>query len=389
MAEEGSASPVRVEAGEGKDDPVGLTPGFTKWLIPSATALFAVVGYIVQTAHEDVLGVGSLAHSTSTYVQAAALFFRDIVSLPIDVMLGGGGAALARQSPMLAFTLTMLALLVVTTYVPRLPAWLVRWAAPFVICVLLAVKFVNFDAPLTLVHDLVLGSDTVQVRVVEPTDPIESPPGQKGWLFSYEAGQANRLAYAIVCSHLGDGARSNQRALAGKARDLGSNDCDPDRAAQSAGSARATFCVLLLMQLVITWAAIMIIRSPQQPSHRRHLIAVFALIYGLTIPYAYGKLLRSTSFEIGKIALSHSLGMADGVESADMADRVRGLVVGQDGSGTRVLTTIPDQPCKGRSDMSSRRIVMLSLSPSQVISVGQIESRDIFEWSFASATRCP
>src|ERR1700733_2950583 len=84
-----------------------LTSDIAKWLIPSATVVFVIVGYIVQTSQEDLLGVGPISHSSTSYIEAAALFIRDLISLPLDVLFENSRALVAHWATLSVTILAM------------------------------------------------------------------------------------------------------------------------------------------------------------------------------------------------------------------------------------------------------------------------------------------
>src|SRR5436189_1154774 len=75
------------EGAEAHDaDNAALSAALAKWLIPSVAVLFGVVGYVVQFAQTDLLGVEVAERQNDAYFNSAADFFRDaavrFLSLP-------------------------------------------------------------------------------------------------------------------------------------------------------------------------------------------------------------------------------------------------------------------------------------------------------------------
>jgi hypothetical protein len=63
-----------------------LAATIAKWLIPSVSAIFIVVGYVVVQAQQNLLGVDLDNGGTSGYIIATAGFLRDICTF-IPLML--------------------------------------------------------------------------------------------------------------------------------------------------------------------------------------------------------------------------------------------------------------------------------------------------------------
>src|ERR1700683_4033991 len=81
-----------------------VTSAIAKWLIPSVTVLFVVVGYIAQTAQEGLLGLGLMDSDPNKYISSAADFFLGLIKIPTDTILdilSGNGISFAHHLPWL------------------------------------------------------------------------------------------------------------------------------------------------------------------------------------------------------------------------------------------------------------------------------------------------
>jgi len=358
-----------------------LASSVAKWFIPSASALFLVTGYIVQVSEESLLGIGGIAHTSNSYVESSAQFVRDILSLPIEILFNRPLSLFANWLSLGITVAAATSLLVSFRWRKISSTWSHR-TAPVVIVLLLGAKFLAFDAPLSLVGNIILGNAAISGLVdknltgPEKTDAINDKiQTNVKWPLSDMISRASHFATVITCSHLG----ATTLVTAGYG-----GQCDSDSASRAAAP-RAIFTVLVLMQIVVIIASVLILRSTRL-SARRAILALIGLTYVATVPYDYGKLLRSTSFDYGIVRLSTPLLPNVGVDSDLDGTIVRGLILSHDGSETRLLYVHNSgNPCGANYQ---KQIQMLSLVGSEVVSTAQIESHDIFEWSFASKPKC-
>ena len=257
-----------------------------------------------------ILGIGSISHSTNSYTDAAALFVRDLISLPLDVLLGNPWSLFVYW-PTLCFIGGATAILLVSH----------RREFLVVIAGLFAVKLLAYDIPLSMVNNVIFGGETSLPSLI---DEDKSPHiTSDGWLLGLLHDRADRLAHTIVCSHLGKGALGNHSGLSGD-KGVGSGDCAPPRGPKetddvSKTSPRAAFTLLILLQIVIVLAAIRILRAPDAP-RAETIVGLLGLIYVLSVPSDYGKLLKSTTFEWGRVKLTTPLGGNDGVDTGEKSD---------------------------------------------------------------------
>lgn len=133
-----------------------------KWLIPSVSALFVIVGYVVQMAQQALLGIGAEGWDQGGYVGQASGFFRDLVTRVADVVVQLFSAG---QVPLHGHFADLAVATLVVVLVIWAPPGLRRWRPvllPALLLVLLVAKFLTMDAPLSQVENVVLGAGRVQ-----------------------------------------------------------------------------------------------------------------------------------------------------------------------------------------------------------------------------------
>lgn len=365
-------------------DEAAASTTIAKWFIPSATALFVLMGYIVQSAQEDLLGVGAISHSSTSYVESAALFVRDLVSLPLDLLLGDV-ASLGDHWEALSLAFIVLALLAAFhSFRDALPAWS-NWFAPGIVVVIFLVKFFAFDLPLTLVNDIILDRSSEFHHLIDPDNSVPAA-APEGPISGFAVNRAKRFSYLILCSHLGKGVLLSNPNLTQRDAAFGGHDCSQNDDRRRQGP-RALFTTLILLQIAMVVASILTLARPER-SILVLAIGLLGLSYALSVPYAYGKLLKPTAFDFGTVRLSTGLVADDGVDTGTVHTDVDGLVLSQDANETRLLHVNPlGSQCPNRPNRNQKSVNMLVLAPSEVISIGEIQSRDIFEWSI-TAVQC-
>lgn len=407
-----------------------LATELAKWLIPSVTVLFGVVGYLIETAHQDLLGVGDGTVDVNGYVTDAAEFARAIPTKlaetiedfnPLDVSLGGH-LWLVLLSGLLA---------VAAWHLPRRLVALpgkharLRAAAPFVVpvivLILIAAKFVCLDAPLGQVRGVVLGrgdalgaSDLQALR--QPIDPsglgsktpfLDRTVGaQKSFTVRTDAGatssgrsltgwinaETKALWDGILCSRveLQSGEVVNGAPLIMR--------CGTGRLDERL-KLRGEFLAHLWMVAMISIAAIPILASATA-SRAAMTLALLALVYGLTAANAYGKLIKPTDFDFGVVTLKDA-GASTRVRpdgSAASSDQgatgvglgsvhLEGLILSRNASGTEVLVVEPGT-CSTPKGQQFAAVRLSWFANDQIISVKEIYRQDVITWSVLNEVDC-
>jgi len=260
--------------------------------------------------------------------------------------------------------------------------------------VLFIVKFGAFDVPLTLLNKMVDPGNPNFGRLINPDAPEAKDAAQQladkkaanGWLYDYASGRSEGFALAIICSHLDESSLSKFQGFHARALALHSETCTPTNEARFAAP-RAIFTTIVLLQLLIVIAALLLLREHRR-SLRYNAAAILGLLASLTVPYDYGKLLKSTSFEYGIVRLTTPLDGNDGLDNATYRN-IGGLILSRDETGTSLLHVKFGAPCTGNAVQLTKNIQLLQLASSQVVSIGQVRANDIFDWAITSVGECP
>jgi hypothetical protein len=383
-----------------------------KWLIPSSAILFGLVGYIVQTAQEELLGLASPMGAANNYFAGASDFFRDTFTLFVDGatnLLDGGGVSFASLSGWLILA-SLIAVVIlfgpaVGKLVVRAPtarAWIGKheaWASyPSAALVVLIIiwKFLLLDAPLSQVKGAILESGQVPVRSVTYDRPVEgrvtvdksfadrlsaqTVVTKSDKLTDQKSIPARALAIwsTVVCSRIGQDADFYNGLT-------NSGHCTADETANQ-NELDGLFAVELWSTILVVALALGILRSPSSRVTRVTL-AILALGYSLSVPYSYGKLKRSTYFDYGLVRLATPLAGSYGMSKNGP---LFALVASRTPAETDLLV-VARSPCfEGQPEAQSVQLV--SVSAADLIAVEEIYRQDVITWAMLqqrSCHRCP
>jgi len=375
-----------------------------KWFIPSVTGLFAVVGYIVQTAHTGLIGRNVEFASGPGYVGAAADFVRDLPTATIDGVLnfGGDGYLAGHGLELLAALVLVLASFAVRDRwrTGQCAARFARFLPVGALVLLLAWKFVSLDAPMTKVEGLVLGTGAEAVYVGQPTqwrsDPMRDKAQQgmgarlPGFLRRVIDARADCLYRSIALTRSGKGAGVSPSLRAPTAM-----PCPVDGAA-GANLEQGEFVARLFACVIVGALAFVVARRrPVWVSA----IGFVGLASLLTLPYAYGKLMVPSYFEVGRVLLADSLTKSRGLDPDAKKDgAVDAIVLSRRGAEIDFLVmatgicpgkALPRQPAKAGGNAETYKVARLWTIPnSQILSIREIHRQDVIAWKLQNEFAC-
>lgn len=354
-----------------------------KWLIPSAAGLFAVVGYVIQSAHSSLLGGGIVAGEGSSYSSAAADFFYDLPTIAADFLLS---FMTAQQMPLGGHSLPLAIAAVLVTAV----CWFTtgsrcRWkcssqtAAPVLLVLLLVAKFVWLDAPMVRIDNVVIAANQ-DGDAMPGWRPPSAGTGVIDRLINHRA--------ESIWRHMACG-----RNPALPAADTATVNCSgllhqDRRLAEGEFTARLLACVLVAL---LAW------RVGRGGARWRTVLSMAGLATLLSLPYAYGKLLKPTVFEYGKVELSPALIGALG-QSTSISSPMRAVVLAKRAAAVDLLVKgIGQCANQGAGPGKTYAVTKVWTVPnSQILSIREIFRIDVIAWKLSqenalncSAARSP
>lgn len=375
--------PPPAQANDPLKDKSALSIGdIAKWLVPSVAGLFAVTGYVVRTAHASLLGGGIESAEGSNYAAAAADFLYDLPAIAADLLLNTVGSPRSGSidAPLggHGFALGVAALIVSSAWwVPRLlerlgrpVPRLARLLPPAMLMLALLGRFAWFDLPIARIENvLIAGSDGN--RASPGWQPACVGAGSvDGWICH----RTKTLWLHIACSRdptPPPGTKSTVDCSDFSYRDR--------RLVEGEFAARMLACAAIGL---LAW------RAGRSGSTRQAALALLAGFSMLSLPHAYGKLLRPTIFEYGRVELSVPLAQAisPGASAPVSKDAV---VLAKRASAIDLLVVGMGQ-CVGTQ--STYLVTKLWTVPNaQVLSVREIFRRDVIGWKLSQdqAANCP
>lgn len=371
------------------------SPAFVvKWLVPSFAVLFVLVGYVVHSAHESLLGFPTTdggQFEKSAFSADAADFLRDLLTtigqLVFDDLLAGrlplGGHG------WLIFSCLLGALIAVA--VGRLRGLrdrprLVAGMRCVLLAALFSAKFIMLDAPMSHLENVVVGS--AELRAVDDAK-LGSPPAHQQWQILGDSagieGDVRRrtadLWQRMVCSrvagltfeHNPDYSGANCRTTA--STNISAGDQTRDALIESFEWARVgQYVANILASLFIATIAVGLLRSRLLLPNILALLALFSL---LSVPYSYGKLMKPLDFAFARITLAK--------EATHTPSPIYGFLIARTADYTDLLEAV-DEPC---SDGMRRELRFTSLPVGQIVAVEQIYRRDLITWKVENEAPCP
>lgn len=365
-----------------EEEPMLSIGNTAKWLVPSVAGLFAVVGYVVRSAHTSLLGNGIELADGSNYAAAAADFFYDMPALAANLVLDGAGSTWSDGGAATlgghGIALGVSALVVSSVWwLPRLSARLgrplpkiARLFAPAMLMLALVSRFVWFDLPLARIENVLLAGNDGE-RASPGWQPVCIGTSSVDRLICR---RTQTLWLHIACSR-------DPAQLAGTKSTV---DCKgftnrDRRLVEGEFAARILACAGIAF---LAW------RVGRSGSRRQSALALLAGLSMLSLPYAYGKLLRPTTFEYGRIELSTTLAQAISPGSSAPLG-INAIVLAKKPSAIDLLVE-----GKGKCVGSTSTYVVTqvwTVPNAQVLSVREIFRLDAIGWklSLDQASDCP
>jgi hypothetical protein len=372
----------------GSPDEAKASTLLAKWLIPSAAVLFAAIGYVAQSAQASLLGVESAERESTAYFNSAADFVRDgvirLLSWPLSEF----------QTPRLYRPVLMTSAIVAVA----VAVWVAHsrfganrrrvTLAALAIVGVVAFKFVLMDAPLLKIQDLVSSREDSCWALVARADRPRASCAEimaAAWPESVMWNQASEIAGELVCS------RVTARAAAQLPYDIShsracSRDMDQNKVALS-----DEFLSNLFLEFLTILGALVVLRraTHNTPATASCLLVLF---YGLTAPYAYGKIGMTQLFDYGDARISEALQKSYRDESPYiLSDKgwLPGVILHKDDKGASILTIRADL-CQGANPVTMKQRASLSyVAGSQLMSFDEINRLDVITWLATQQRACP
>jgi hypothetical protein len=367
--------PSRADEAE-RPQPI-LVSSLAKWALPSITVFVAIIGYIVQSAQQDMLGIGIELGETTTYFISAAKFMSDtarLVAAPflrLKLYLGDHGWLIGVAA------LITLALLLAPRFVRT-----GRFYRPVMLTILLVgllgAKFLILDVPLARVTNVVLGNPTkIDFASGKPL-PIDRDAATAS--ISRVDKYAESLRQSIRCSRINPDMASLNVALQKSSHCKLGMQHNSDRLI-------GIYNAHIWMMALIVIAAGMVLHF--RTGRLERMLALLGILYSLSIPYAYGKLIVSAVFDFGIVHLTPapSLGEAPGQPPR----QPRAIILSR-GSGGASILVVQQSDCP-RSDPNDptrdARIARQWIPQSRIASIEEIYSTDVIKWTASNERSCP
>jgi hypothetical protein len=399
---------------EKAEEPGDPTLTLVKWLVPSAGILFGLVGYVIDAAHRSLLAFptddGRL--DDGGRIQDAADFLRFLVTLVADrivtlgsfnaISLGGHGFLVLGCSVLLAAVLLgpFAAKRICKNEERGLAIGsFARRSLPWVALVLIGLKFVNFDAPAMRIESVIVGvgaprSASPQAGAASaPASPAVSrtrslvprlEESTEGRIGSFIAQRAIRMWQLMMCARISTAPQKLDPAWGATCTETGEAtglQIDSSRARQLLAG---EFDAGLWLGALIAFAAVALLlrRTAAQTA-----LAVFSLVYLLSVPYAWGKLLKPVDFSYARVRAVADIFLVT-TERAKPPEDVKAIdafVLAKDAGSVTLLQGVRE-PC---SDGPSIALRFSSLPTSKVVAIEQIYRQDVIEWALRTQRNCP
>lgn len=343
-----------------------------KWLIPSVAGLFAVVGYIVQSAHSSLLGGSIVADEGAGYAAAAADFFYDLPTIAADLLLSCLTLSCMNpgQSPLGGHGLPLAIVAALASAAWWLPVLLrghlSSWSpalAPVLLVVALACKFVWLDAPIARIENVVVAANEGD----DARPGWRPPPAGEQAVDRLINARAEALWRHMACS------RDPLPPVVGKATVSCAGIAHKDRRLTE-GEFAARFLACALVAL-LAW------KASRGAAPWRTVLALLGLATLLSLPHAYGKLLKPTIFAYGKVDLAKPL--TDALAPVGSRPSPLAAIVLARRSAAVDLLVVGSGHCA--NDGPKYVVTKVWVVPNaQVLSIREIFRRDVIGWKLSN-----
>jgi hypothetical protein len=246
---------------------------------------------------------------------------------------------------------------------------------------LIMMKFFTLDVPLARVTNVVMGDP----EKIDFTTGKPVPLGAQhlNWTTGRVDRYANSLANSIRCSRVNpDMAKLNASLQESEECRLGEQ--------YNADVLIGTYNADIAMMILIVIAVAMVLHN--RPSRAERILAVLGIIYGLSIPYAYGKLIDSTFFDYGVVHLTPAASADSTGPAPTRAPAQQHAIILARGSGGASLLVLDSSPCPGSDPKDPTMNALVAhrwIAQSGFVSIEQIYATDIIKWAASNARACP
>ena len=363
-----------------------------KWLIPSVTMLFLVVGYVAMHGHESLLGWDQGLRDINEYVATTADFMGSVIANLLDLP----SYRTAFLDPIRLLVLcTSVALLAACSCLIAEGRWVPRrlqlagrarlhWAAArkhpelALTCGLILVVVLKasvIDVPLAKVEgvlvsqinakeDLLTEHGTNQTSVSLGARLTKQATGSG--VFGAVANRSNHLYEIIACSRRYDDDTNQILGL-------------PCPAKQDAfAEEQSEFTTQIVSGTVVLVLAYLLIQ--RTTSKMRVGLAWLCIASTLSVPYAFGKLKMSTERDFALIALKTRLDQAGDDKSSNMKQLV-GVMLTRD-RDTTTIATLQKIDCEGTAQL----VRFWRISNSEIVWAREIFRTDVIAWKLSQET---
>ena len=430
-----------------------IAANIAKWLVPSATVLFAAIGYLIAAAQSSLLGVELPANPT-VYAEDASEFLHEIPRLlgqTLEAMIPHFCDIFGPDWGLWALTVALCAVaftLPARRHEADDPARRsdYDWMRPAALAVLVALKFTALDLPLGKIQDVVVSHDSttsaeegkaaLQAALRDEANATQAANGSndqasfsltertQAYQESFIARMAKQRAapplrpisdwFERRSQMLWDDVLCSRVALEDPQDRYHKDDvlgCHPHRDGY-VWRRNGAFLLQLAMTGAIAALAVALLR---RPGTRPAAIggAILALLYCLTLANAYGKLIKRTEFDFGVIRVAKP-------PTAEAAPATSGTTQGQPPPSspapaqpvTPAQVAVPAVPDEidglvlnrdgggteflrletgrcGTAKSDFATARLAWLSAAQVLSIQEIYRQDVITWAAYSEKLCP
>lgn len=364
-----------------------------KWLIPSASILFLVVGYVAMHGHERLLGWEQGLRDPDEYVATAADFVGAVVTNLLD--LPSHWAQLLAPSRLLLLGVST-ALLVLSGSLVGVGHWVParlrnavaarRWwlaarrhpelGLTCSLLLLVILKAYVCDFPLAKVEGVLVSQidSTPAAPRAAPDLQAERQDelrfGDRLTRLAVRRGVAGAIATRSLELY---GAISCSRRYDNDEKDVPGVKCLKKPVAFAAE--QAEFTTQIVSGSVVLLLACLLIRATT--STLRAGLAWLCVASSLSVPYAYGKLEMSTERDFALIALKTRLDQSDDGKTGDMKQIV-GVMLTRDKDTTTIATLQPID-CGGHAQV----VRFWRIANEEMLWAREIFRTDVIAWKLS------
>lgn len=394
---------ARSSVGE-NNRPVTLSTA-AAWLIPSVSALFLVIGYVVQSAQDSLLGFPSDVDFPNGYLIDSANFIRDSIYLLLErAQTGFSNSGLLHHPILLSFAVLVAIATRLLSSAPSRWAAVALRAAQLLLLVLLVSKFLTLDAPLLRVENLlstpsssVVGQEDAywslltlkDARTLARNHFFVRPGSQATGLERFVGSRSADIFDQIVCSRLSPAVSGHIDRFA-TSKLCGDQNAEIDLREDLQDEVLANVVVLILLGVDL----VILTRMPRR-SALTGLACLFVGLACFAAPYAYGKLIKSTDFEFGIVRptdiLVAKLAAPDVAIIAPKRTTFDAALLSSRSDGIKFLS-LRTAPCSvppgGNGPNTTQRLSLSRVSTDQILSFEEIQTQDVISMAAGEGRQC-